>query len=169
MAVLVQDVMIKDPVTLNENATIGDAVKIFAEKRVGCLPLVDDTGAVKWFLSDGDVVDYVVRNVRRLNNEYNHIRSWYQLDCFGPFLNRCINDEVYKAATRRVITVAPKDTVRATAELLQKKHLKHIPVVDDNKKLVGIITRNDIINGLFRSYLANPDAPCVEGGQDDDF
>lgn len=168
MAVLVQDVMIKDPVTLSENATLGDAVKVFAEKRVGCLPLVDENGAVKWFLSDGDVVDYVVRNVRRLNNEYNHIRAWYQLDCFGPFLNRCIDDEAYKAATRRVISVAPSDTVRAAAELMQKKHLKHVPVVDEGR-LVGLITRNDIINGLFRDYLANPDAPCVEGGQDDDF
>ena len=41
MAVLVREVMIKDPVTLKDTATIGEAVEVFAEKRVGCLPMVD--------------------------------------------------------------------------------------------------------------------------------
>ena len=66
------------------------------------------------------------------------------------------------------ITVEATDTVRNVSKLIQKKHLKHIPVLDEGK-FVGIITRNDIINGLFKDYLANPDAECVEGGQDDDF
>ena len=31
----------------------------------------------------------------------------------------------------------------------------------------GIITRNDIIHGLFSDYLADPDAVCIEGSDDD--
>ncbi len=168
MAVLVRDVMIENPVTLSDEATIGEAVEVFADKKVGCLPLVDKSGALTAFLSDGDIVDYVVRNVRRHNNQYNHIRSWYQVDCFGSYLKKCVDDHAYQAATHHVITVEATDTVRNVSKLIQKKHLKHIPVLDEGK-FVGIITRNDIINGLFKDYLANPDAECVEGGQDDDF
>lgn len=168
MAVLVRDVMIKDPITLSDKATIGEAVELFAEKKVGCVPMVDEDGRLTAFLSDGDIVDYVVRNVRRRNAQYNHVRSWYQVDCFGSYLNACVKDGAYGAATHHVITVESTDTVRSVSQLIQKKHLKHIPVLDEGK-LVGVITRNDIINGLFKDYLANPDAPCVEGGQDDDF
>ena len=168
MAVLVREVMIKDPVTLKDTATIGEAVEVFAEKRVGCLPMVDAQGNLTAFLSDGDIVDYVVRNVRRRNAQYNHVRAWYQVDCFGSYLNKCVNDGAYGAATHHVITVEATDTVRNVSKLIQKKHLKHIPIVDEGK-FVGIITRNDIINGLFKEYLANPDAECVEGPQDDDF
>ena len=75
MAVLVQDVMIKNIETISDEATIGEAVEIFAKKRVGCLPMVDENGLLTGFLSDGDIVDYVVRNVRRRNNEYNNIRA----------------------------------------------------------------------------------------------
>ena len=57
MAVLVREVMIKDPVTLKDTATIGEAVEVFAEKRVGCLPMVDAQGNLTAFLSDGDIVD----------------------------------------------------------------------------------------------------------------
>ena len=158
MAVLVKDVMLKDIITLSDEATIGEAVEIFAGKRVGCLPLVDGNG----FLSDGDIVDYVVRNVRRRNNQYNNIRAWYQVDCFGSYLRHCVDDKAYAAATHHVITVESTDTVRQVSQLIQKKHLKHVPVVE-NGKLVGMITRNDIINGLFKDYLADPDAVCVEG------
>ncbi|MEE0435792.1 MAG: CBS domain-containing protein [Peptococcaceae bacterium] len=168
MAVLVRDVMIKNPITLNEKATIGQAVEVFAEKKVGCLPLVDDNGRLTAFLSDGDIVDYVVRNVRRRNNQYYNIRAWYQVDCFGSYLKACVNDGAYGAASHNVITVESTDTVRSVSQLIQKKHLKHVPVLDEGK-FVGIITRNDIINGLFKDYLANPDAECVEGSQDDDF
>lgn len=168
MAVLVRDVMIENPITLSDKATIGEAVEIFAEKKVGCLPLLDENGGLSAFLSDGDIVDYVVRNVRRRNAQYNHVRSWYQVDCFGSYLNKCVNDSAYNAATHHVITVEATDTVRNVSKLIQKKHLKHIPVLDEGK-FVGIITRNDIINGLFKDYLSNPDAECVEGAQEDDF
>ena len=77
MAVLVREVMIKNPVTLKDTATIGEAVEAFAEKKVGCLPLVDAQGNLTAFLSDGDIVDYVVRNVRRRNAQYNHVRAWW--------------------------------------------------------------------------------------------
>ena len=162
MAVLVKDVMLKDIITLSDEATIGESVEIFAGKRVGCLPLVYGNGILTGFLSDGDIVDYVVRNVRRRNNQYNNIRAWYQVDCFGSYLRHCVDDKAYAAATHHVITVESTDTVRQVSQLIQKKHLKHVPVVE-NGKLVGMITRNDIINGLFKDYLADPDAVCVEG------
>lgn len=161
MAVLVQDVMIKDIVTISDEATIGEAVEVFAKKRVGCLPMIDENGLLTGFLSDGDIVDYVVRNVRRRNNEYNNVRAWYQVDCFTMYLKNCVNDKAFAAATHHVIAVDATDTVRNVSKLIQKKHLKNIPVIDDGK-LVGVLTRNDIIMGLFNDYLANPDAECIE-------
>jgi CBS domain-containing protein len=168
MAVLVKDVMIKNPVTLNANKTIGDAVEIFAHRGVGSLPLVNESGELVGFLSDGDIIDYVVRNVRRRNNQLNHIRSWYQIDCFGQYLKEVVTHPVYNCSTQNVITVDENDTIKDASRLIQKKHLKHVPVIADGK-LVGLLTRNDIVQGLFSDYIKNPDAVCVEEGQEDDF
>ncbi len=167
MAVLVRDVMIKDIVTLNDKATIGDAVETFAEKEIGCLPMVDDNGTLVAFLSDGDIVSYVVNNVRLAEVESKHYRYRYPKETctnyFTMLLKNCVDKPAYNAATHRVVTVSEVDTVRRTSELMQKKHLKHLPVLDEDGRLVGIITRNDIINGLFKDYLDDPDAPCIEG------
>ena len=70
MAVLVREVMIKDPVTLKDTATIGEAVEVFAEKRVGCLPMVDAQGNLTAFLSDGDIVDYVAATHSTTTSEH---------------------------------------------------------------------------------------------------
>lgn len=167
MAVLVKDVMIKDIITINDKATIGEAVEVFAEKEIGCLPMVDDNGTLTAFLSDGDIVNYVVNNVRLAETESKNYRYRYPKEIctnyFSMLLKNCVDKPAYYAATHRVVTVSETDTVRRTAELMQKKHLKHLPVLDENGKLIGIITRNDIINGLFRDYLDDPDAPCIEG------
>ena len=167
MAVLVKEVMIKDIVTLSDKATIGEAVETFATKEIGCLPMVDENGNLTAFLSDGDIVNYVVSNVRLAETERKNYRYRYPKEIctnyFTMLLKNCVDKPAYNAATHRVVTVSEADTVRRTAEIMQKKHLKHLPVLSEDGKLVGLITRNDIINGLFRDYLEDPDAPCIEG------
>ena len=172
MAVLVNEVMIKDIVTISDKATIGEAVEIFAEKEIGCLPMVDENGNLTAFLSDGDIVYYVVNRLRLMQTTGKVYGGRLMPDpkCtnyFSMLLNNCVDQPAYDAATHRVVTISDYETVRKAAELMQKKHLKHMPVVDENNKLVGLITRNDIINGIFRDYLADPDAVCIEGSDDD--
>lgn len=165
---LVKDVMVKDPLTIRAQATIGEAVEIFARAKVGSLLVVNEEGDLVGFLSDGDIIDDVVRNVRKKNKQLHHIRSWYQIDCFHQYLKTVVNDPVYSCFTEHVYSVEPNDTIREASRLITRKHLKHIPVVE-NGKPVGILTRNTVIRGLFSDYIANPDAECVEEGQEDDF
>lgn len=165
---LVKDVMIKDPLTIRSQATIGEAVEVFARAKVGSLLVVNDEGELVGFLSDGDIIDDVVLNVRKKNKQLNHIRSWYQIDCFNQYLKTVVNDPVYTCFSDHVFTVEPNDTIREASRLITRKHLKYVPVVEDGKP-VGILTRNTVIRGLFSDYIANPDAECIEGAQEDDF
>lgn len=172
MAVLVKEVMIKDVITIDSKATIGDAVALFAEKEVGCLPMLDENGNITALLSDGDIVYYVVNQLRLMqtNGKVYGGRLVPDPKCtnyFSLLLKNCVDKPAYDAATHRVVTVNEDQSVRRCAELMQKKHLKNIPVTDEDGKLVGLITRNDIINGLFNDYLADPDAVCIEGADDD--
>lgn len=165
---IVRDVMIKDTATISDEATVGEAIEMFASKRVGSICVVDSEGDLVGILTDGDVIDYVIHNVNKTNKQLNHIRSWEQIDCFGQYLKNVVDHPINKVYTKRVISTESHATVREASRLINKKRLKHLPVVDKGK-LVGIITRNALVRGLFDDYLANPDAPCVEGAQDDDF
>ena len=58
----IYELMIKNPITINENATVQDAIDMFSTHRVGCLPVIDASERLVGFLSDGDVMEFVAPN-----------------------------------------------------------------------------------------------------------
>lgn len=55
--------------------------------------------------------------------------------------------------TKDVITVRPEATVEELARLLMEHKISGVPVVDDNKKIVGIVTENDLIRKNKRLHI----------------
>lgn len=55
-----------------------------------------------------------------------------------------------------LVTVSPNDNLAAARELMHKKHIHHLPVVDDNEKLVGLVTLTDVLAAT-DSFLRDPD------------
>jgi len=109
--------MIIDPVTLHENALIGDALNIMKEFKIGGIPVVNDDNKLS-----------------------------------GIITNRDLRFE--KDLTRPVVDVMTKDNLITTTEfvdfedaeeILQKYKIEKLPVVDENYKLVGLITYRDIL------------------------
>lgn len=163
MTMLVKDVMVKNVITINTQTTLGEAVKIFVEKGIGCLPVVDENGALEAFLSDEDIVHYVISHFHLLETEGHYYKYHYPKEegdnYLKMLLKNCVNDKAYLAARHHVKPAEPDESVRCVAEAMQKKHTKRLPVVE-NGKLVGIITGNCILHGLFTNGPTEKDAPA---------
>lgn len=109
--------MIQDPVTLSENAKVGDALQLMAENKIGGIPVVDDNGILKGIVTNRD-----------LRFEKNHER---------PIAEVMTSKDI-------VTTDKPKDVAAAEA-ILQQRKIEKLPVVDADGKLVGLITYKDIM------------------------
>ena len=109
--------MIIDPVTLGPSASVGDALKMMNEYGIGGIPVVDD---------DNTLVGIVTN--RDLRFEKNHRRPIREV-----------------MTTENIITTTEFTDFEQVAEILQKHKIEKLPVVDDNYKLVGLITYRDII------------------------
>jgi IMP dehydrogenase len=108
--------MIQDPVTLHENALLGDAFKIMKEYRIGGIPVVDGNGKLKGILTNRDLR--------------------FEKDATKP---------VSDIMTKEGLITAPKGTNLVQAEeILQNHKIEKLPVVDDNGVLIGLITFKDI-------------------------
>jgi IMP dehydrogenase len=108
--------MIQDPVTLHENALLGDAFKIMKEYRIGGIPVVDGNGKLKGILTNRDLR--------------------FEKDATKP---------VSEIMTKDDLITAPKGTTLVQAEeILQNHKIEKLPVVDDNGVLIGLITFKDI-------------------------
>lgn len=109
--------MIQDPVTLKRGASVGDALDIMKEHKIGGIPVVDDN----------DLLVGIVTN-RDLRFEKKRSRS--------------VNDVM--TSENLIVTKDGSDFEKAE-QMLREHRIEKLPVVDDNGKLVGLITYRDII------------------------
>lgn len=109
--------MIIDPVTLGKNATVADALELMKIHRIGGIPIVDKDQILIGILTNRD-----------LRFEKNRSRS------------------VTEVMTSEGLITAPVGTDLAKArDILQDYKIEKLPVVDENRKLVGLITYKDLI------------------------
>ncbi len=109
--------MIIDPITLSEDAIIGDALKIMSENRIGGIPIVNSAGKLVGILTNRD-----------LRFEKNPKRK------------------VTEVMTTKNLITAPKGTNLKQAEkTLEQYKIEKLPVTDKTGKLVGLITYKDIL------------------------
>ncbi|MBL7917892.1 MAG: IMP dehydrogenase, partial [Bacteroidia bacterium] len=110
--------MILDPVTLNENATIEDALNLMSEHKIGGIPVVDKSNKLIGIITN--------RDLRFEKNMKKPVKQIMTL--------------------RKNIVVAKQGiTLKQAEEILQDNKIEKLPIVDKNDKLVGLITYKDII------------------------
>ena len=110
--------MIQDPVTLMDTAVVGDALQLMAENKIGGIPVVN---------TDKKLVGIVTNRDLRFEKDRNR--------------------PVTEIMTSQNLITATVDKADLTAaeDILQSHKIEKLPVVDDQNKLVGLITYKDII------------------------
>jgi CBS domain-containing protein len=70
---------------------------------------------------------------------------------FVEELQRAMSLEAGQLMSKNVIFIGPEDTVEKAATLMVEKRISRLPVVDEKQKLIGIVSRRDIMGSLYDS------------------
>ncbi|HNB82200.1 MAG TPA: IMP dehydrogenase, partial [Chitinophagaceae bacterium] len=117
--------LILDPLTLHPDATLGEALRMMRDNRIGGIPIVDAANKLVGILTNRD-----------LRFEKN------------------LKQKVSEVMTRENLITAQAGTDLHKAEkILQQYKIEKLPIVDRNKKLIGLITYRDILQ-----YKSHPNA-----------
>ena len=108
--------MIYDPITIDVEATVGDALRLMAQNHIGGIPVVDPQGRLIGIVTN--------RDLRFQDNPAKPIKE----------VMTCEN----------LITVGPSTTIPEATEVLRKNRIEKLPVVDADGRLAGLITYRDI-------------------------
>ena len=138
-----RDVMVSPAITVKPSASVREVAKLFLERRISAVPVVDDQGKLAGIVSEGDLMHRTEAGTERK-------RSWW--------LQGLIGDETLAAEyvksharkdvmTRRVIPASPDSPLHEIASLLESNSIKRVPIVKDGQ-VVGIVSRANLIQAV---------------------
>ncbi|HYN94330.1 MAG TPA: CBS domain-containing protein [Pilimelia sp.] len=143
----VGDVMTADVVSVAEKTPYRRIVDLMMQRRVSAVPVIDDFRRVVGVVSEADLLHKVELASESLTPRVFESRRhrWARSKARGA-----VGADLMSAP---VLTVLPTTPVAAAARLMDGEQVKRLPVTDDLGRLVGIVTRGD----LLKMYL-RPDA-----------
>jgi len=108
--------MISNPVSIAKDKTVGHALAMMAEYKIGGIPVVDSENRLVGIVTNRDL-----RFQRDMDKLIEHVMT-----------------------SDRLITTRQSTDMEAAADILQQYKIEKLPVVDSNNKLIGLITYKDI-------------------------
>ncbi|MDJ0633275.1 MAG: CBS domain-containing protein [Xenococcaceae cyanobacterium MO_188.B29] len=138
--------MTRNPITVTPQTPLEEAIKILAEKKISGLPVQDEAGKLVGVISETDlmwqetgvepppyimILDSLIylQNPARYNKE----------------IHKALGQTVGEVMSDKPITIQLDRSLKEAAQTMHEKQIRRLPVVDNEGKLVGILTQGDII------------------------
>jgi CBS domain-containing protein len=117
----------RDVFTIHVEATVGDALKVLAEKKIGGLIVVDDRENIRGIVTERDIV-------RSCHDSQRNVKSLAVQDIM--------------TARDKLIVGNPADEIDYVMNVITQKRIRHIPIVDSKGTLCGIVSVGDIVKAM---------------------
>lgn len=144
----VGNIMKTEVITVRPSTTVRELANILAEHGISGVPVVDDEDHVVGMVSEADIIvqdaelhfPYYIP----LLDSVIYLQSVHK---FEERLRKMFGSQVGEIMSREVMAVSPEASVRDAATLMTDREINRLPVVAEGK-LVGIVTRHDIVQAI---------------------
>ena len=121
---IARDIMTRKVATIHPGASVQEAAQLLDQRRISGAPVVDADDKIIGIITEADIISKVDREGLRVADIMSH----------------------------NVIAVSEETPVSEIAALLTERKIKRVPVVE-NEKLVGIVSRADIVHAVAQGHL----------------
>jgi len=112
------------PLSLHQTQSVGDALAVLKEKRIGCVVITDEADRLVGIFTERDII--LKLDLENLNSE--------QL--------------LAELMTKDLKTASMTDSIAFVLQLMSQGGFRHVPIVDENNFAVGLISVKDIIDAV---------------------
>jgi CBS domain-containing protein len=116
---MAKDIMASPPVVISDKARMSEAAKLMCEKRIGSVLVVDESGKLIGIVTERDLACAVAK--------------------------KCEDAPIWGVMTESPVTVKPETPVEEVVRIMGELGVRHMPVVDDEGKPIGVISIRDIV------------------------
>ena len=149
-----RDVMTAPPITVTPDARVSDVAALLLDRRISAVPVVDQNGRIVGIVSEGDLLRRAETGTER------HRSKWLEL-LLDPSTKAAEFVKAHGAyardvMTRDVVTAGPDADLAEIATLLESRHIKRVPVVENDGEVVGIVSRANLLHALVAYRSGSP-------------
>ena len=149
------EIMTKRVITVRPDTSVGEIADLLLDHKVSAVPVIDNDRQVVGIVSEGDLLGHPPSGSPR---------AWWlrRFNDGTVCLEEIATARHLKARdvmTKPVVTVVDQTPVDVLATLMRRRRVKRVPVLQDGK-LVGIVSRADLLEALMRRTGAVEECPC---------
>jgi len=149
----VADIMERDVVAVRREDDVDTLLRVLREHELPGVPVVDESDRVVGIVTEADLV---------IRDEDADLHLPHHIDLLGGViflepikhyeerLRRALASTVADMMTPHPVTVSPRDSIRQAARVIAERRHNRLPVVDDEGRLLGVVTRLDVLEALTR-------------------
>jgi CBS domain-containing protein len=127
--ILISQLLTRNLVSVNENKTTYNAIKLLTTNSIGALPVLNDNMELSGIISERDIIREISNNLS-VNFKKSNIKS---------------------IMTSKVITINKNTKSETIMDIMSKNKIRHIPIVE-NKLLIGIVSIGDVVKRLLEKF-----------------
>ncbi len=153
----IKDAMQKEVITFRVDDKITDVAQILRENKISGAPVVSK-GKVVGMISEADIMRLLEVHSPKINlilpSPFDLIelplRMKHEYDEIAEGIKKAASSTVGEVMTKKVISISEDASISDAAEIMDSHDINRLPVVDKEGRLLGIITRGDIIGAMVK-------------------
>lgn len=165
----VSEVMTTDVLCFSADENVSDATRRIVERGIDAGPVVDDDRHVIGLLSSGDLIMQAaeLHFPAMFTILGATIENWREKRKFDRDVNKALGATVGEVMNAEVLTIGPDATIEEAATVMHDNDVSRLPVVDGIGRLVGIVSRWDVLTVMVRDDFAPPPEASDEDTTED--
>jgi len=143
--VKVRDIMTRDLTAVEKDISVRELIFILNNAEMPNVPVVDDDGRLAGFISEKDLIRAALPGYFEMLHSTSFIPDMNQL---ARKLTQIADEPIERYIRTTVMSVSENDDDLQAADLIIRKGVKNVPVVDEHGRLVGRVRRIDLLRHL---------------------
>jgi CBS domain-containing protein len=144
---IAKDIMTKKVITIGKNATLLELVRLLIKNKISGVPVIDEKNDLVGVVTENDII------VKKSSLPFPLSFSFAFLDKYESYTKSTkefLDTKVEEVMSVDIKTVREDMTVSKVVNIMLNNNINRLPVLDNDNKLIGIITRADVMKSMIK-------------------
>lgn len=146
-----KDIMTTNVITVKSDITVGELSNILLKNKVSGVPVVNKEDKLIGIVTEADIIKDNVKIQFPFYFDPLMVSAYIvDFEKYNENVKDYLNTKVEDIMSQRVKTASPQTPINEIANIMANSKVNRVPIIDDDRKVVGIVTRADVIKSMIR-------------------